>query len=671
MPHEGRTVILLDSGECAHVDDLSAQVALFERIYNFTPVMMHSIDASGRLVRVSDFWLQKLGYERDEVLGLRSTDFLSAESRQRALSVYLPLFYEQGYLRNVEYQFVRKDGQLLDVLLSAAAMRDPDGSIAQSLAVSSDVTDLRRVEQSLRESESRLLAILRSAHDAIVGFDNDGRIVLFNAAAVLLFGRSAEEAIGLRLAELVEGPAPLPCPVGEGVRLDLVLIARDGRRVPVDASFSSSWSCGQALTTAVLRDCSARRELEENLRNAKEAAESSAAAKSRFLAMMSHEIRTPMNAILGMAHLLLDSDLSPNQARYAKTLRASSEALLALLNDALDFSKLEAGRLELESICFETRTCVEEVIELFSQQASSKGITLDAKVSHHVPRMARGDAMRLRQILVNLVGNAVKFTHQGGITLFVDAVESLTVDGAPPHHDNAWGNPMELRVSVLDSGIGVPPESESRLFQLFSQVDASTTRQYGGTGLGLAISQRLVELMGGSIHFKRPVEGGSRFDFSVHLMACHETAPCGTPNRPLNPELGVRLPLRILLAEDNPVNQQLTQLLTQKMGYVIDVVNNGAEALAAVRSQAYDLVLMDVQMPCMDGLEAARHMRADANISRRLVLVALTASTSPTDRIACLTAGMNDYLSKPLRPESLQERLEYWAEELLADVGER
>ncbi len=669
MPNEGCAVILLDSGECAHVDDLSAQVALFERIYNFTPVMMHSIDASGRLVRVSDFWLQKLGYEREEVLGLRSTDFLSAESRQRALSVYLPLFYEQGYLRNVEYQFVRKDGQLLDVLLSATAIRDPDGAIAQSLAVSSDVTDLRRVEQSLRESESRLLSILRSAHDAIVGFDNEGRIVLFNAAAVLLFGRSAEEAIGIRLAELIEGTEPLPCPVGEGVRLDLVLVASDGRRVPVDASFSSSWSCGQALTTAVLRDCSARRELEESLRSAKEAAESSAAAKSRFLAMMSHEIRTPMNAILGMAHLLLDSDLSPNQARYAKTLRASSEALLALLNDALDFSKLEAGRLELESICFETRVCVEEVVELFSQQAASKGLTLDVQVAPHVPRMARGDAMRLRQILVNLVGNAVKFTHQGGITLFVDAVERLTSEAISPN--DPWGNPVELRISVVDSGIGVPPESESRLFKLFSQVDASTTRQYGGTGLGLAISQRLVELMGGTIRFKRPIEGGSRFDFSVRLTACHETAPCASPSRPLNPELGVRLPLRILLAEDNPVNQQLTQLLTQKMGYVIDVVSNGAEALAAVRSQRYDLVLMDVQMPCMDGLEAARHMRADANISRRLVLVALTASTSPTDRIACLTAGMNDYLSKPLRPESLQERLEYWAEELLADAGER
>ncbi len=381
-------------------------------------------------------------------------------------------------------------------------------------------------------------------------------------------------------------------------------------------------------------------------------------AKSEFLANMSHEIRTPMNAVLGMTTVLAGTGLTLEQREYVETIRTSGDSLLTLVNDLLDVSKIEAGMLETESIPFALRRCVEQAVDLLAASASRKGLEIGCLVDAGVPVLVRTDATRLRQILVNLLSNAVKFTAQGEV--FV-TVTSRPVEG---------GGRVELELAVRDTGIGIPADRQDRLFRPFSQVDSSTTRLYGGTGLGLALSRRLAEMLGGRMWVESEPGRGSVFRFTVRCMA--EEGPLAAPVKPpwLEPrpaaadaDSPVHLPpvpsapLRILLAEDNTINQKVILLLLSSLGYTADVAADGLEVLAALRRQPYDLVLMDVQMPEMDGLEATRRIRREWP-DRGPRIVALTASARREDRDACLTAGMDDHLSKPLALEDLRAALD-------------
>ena len=409
---------------------------------------------------------------------------------------------------------------------------------------------------------------------------------------------------------------------------------------------------GVGYTLSFVLDISERKQMEEDLVRARLGADAAAQAKSQFLANMSHEIRTPLNGILGLS-LVLEEEAIPDDLRLMMGLiRSSGEVLRRVLDDVLDFSKIESGKLDLEEAPFDLRACLNWSFELFRKAAAENHLEYRLHLDDRLPERVSGDATRLRQVTANLMSNAVKFTARGSIEMEAQLAERAPENGR-----------YLIRISVRDTGIGIPEDRINRLFQSFSQVDASTSRCYGGTGLGLAISKRLVQMMGGDIRVESRPGQGTTFEFTFSAGIAGD-AKCGAET----PDFEIPKGLRILVVEDNKVNQLVAVRLLERMGCQADVAGDGASAISSVAANSYDIVLMDLHMPELDGMEAARRIRRMPNAKSRVPIVALTASASNEARTACLAAGMNDHLSKPIEIQALRRVVARWGQGRAAGI---
>jgi PAS domain S-box-containing protein len=482
-------------------------------------------------------------------------------------------------------------------------------------------------------------AIAYQVSAALLAADPSGRIIFTNPAAERLWGYAAGGMLGLPFTALVASAPSLDfdrlgrqsCAAQTEVLVEAEGLRRDGSSFPLELRVVHAE--GRVIVAA--QDVTQRRAVERQLWRAVETAEGNARAKSQMLATLSHEIRNPLGAVLGWVEILGYTQLDADQRRLCQAIERNSNALITLLNDILDYSKGEAHKIALEKAPFDLESLLAEVTELFGESAAKKELDLDCRVDPRLPRTVCGDALRLRQILINLVANAVKFTERGSVRMRVSRGETADT----------------FRFEVADTGIGVAAEAQGHIFEAFSQGSADTSRRYGGSGLGLAICRQLVELMGGQIGFDSGAGRGSTFWFTVPLSQPDRavaTAPAPRPAR-----------LRVLIAEDNPANRIVAVGLVEKLGHDAVTVDTGSEAVAAVLRDRYDVILMDIWMPEMDGLAAARRIEETCPAESRPRIIAVTADATTETRTRCALVGMVDYVTKPLSLERLRHALEH------------
>lgn len=541
--------------------------------------------------------------------------------------------------------------------------------------------ELRIAKKAIERLNQKNQLILNSAGEGIYGVDMEGKTTFINPAAASMIGREPAELIGQSqyytmhhsradgsIYPVDEYPVYATLHDGLPHHSDTdYLWRKDGSKFPVEYTCTPvNEKDKQIGAVVVFRDISERRKIERELKAATAQANNANKSKSDFLAVMSHEIRTPLNAIIGANNLLLDTPLEEEQRLFAKTAASSGEALLALINDILDYSKLEAGRLDLERSNFDLIRLTEEVKDLFVFDAEKKGIMIAVHHDPDIPEFVNGDSGRLRQVLINLVSNAIKFTESGVVDI------KMMLRGESEDQ-------LTIGFSVEDMGIGIEKKAQEKLFQEFSQVDPSITRKYGGTGLGLAITKNIVELMGGAISCKSEPGKGSAFQFTVKLVRSDPgsltpsiIAPLNSfheSNRLQNKLIHPRKTARLLLVEDSQANQVVALAILRKAGYKADAVADGQEAITAVKSLPYDLVLMDIAMPGMDGFEATKRIRKLSGDISSIPIIAMTANVMQGDREKCLSFGMNDYLEKPINKDALFRVLEHWVPESTVEIS--
>jgi PAS domain S-box-containing protein len=607
---------------------------------------------------------------------------LHPDDRERVKAAFVRTL-EQGVPYQPEYRVIWPDCSIHAISSRGHLVRADDGRPAQLDGILWDQTDLMRANRALHESQERFRQLAEIFPETIFEADLSARLTYANAHGLRKYGATQSDLdLGINIASLIS-PEDRPRALERlGQRfasktsgyLEFRAVRLNGE--PFDALVYSTVILQQEKVVGIrgfILDISERKQTERDLRRTNQlladataranemAAKAEAAnqAKSEFLANMSHEIRTPMNGIIGMTGLLLDTHLTAEQRRFAEIVGTSAESLLTLVNDILDFSKIEAGKLTLEVIDFDLSTVFSDLLSGLSPRAAQKDLEFVCALPPDVPALLRGDPGRLRQVLTNLTANAMKFTHQGSVVVHASLVQ------ASPHE-------VLLRFSVRDTGIGIAKDKLGILFHKFAQVDASTTRKYGGSGLGLVISKQLVELMGGVMGVNSEESLGSEFWFTARFerqVAARVGASGPAVTQPALRDLH-RSDVRILLAEDSLTNQMVAVGILKRLGLHVDVASNGREAVEALRKMPYDLVLMDLQMPEMDGLAATRAVRTSGCETSAVPIIAMTAHAMPGDRQTCLDAGMDDYIAKPVTPAALSVLLEKWLAKLDVTKGQ-
>jgi PAS domain S-box-containing protein len=650
--------------------------ALQKAIFNSANFSSIATDARG-VIQIFNVGAERmLGYMAAEVMNkITPADISDPQEvivRAKALSAELGTPITPGFEALVfkasrgiediyELTYIRKDGSRFPAVVSVTALRDAQDAIIGYLLIGTDNTarklveeEQKKLDQRLRDQQFYTRSLIESNIDALMTTDPSGIITDVNKQMEALTDCTRDELIGAPFKDFFTDPeraeAAIKLVLSEKKVTDYELTARarDGKETVVSYNATTFYDRARTLqgVFAAARDVTQRKLVEQELKQAKAIAESASQTKSDFLASMSHEIRTPMNAIMGIADLLAKTSLSPEQDKYVQIFRRAGDNLLNLINDILDLSKVEASQLELEQTRFSLNDLLEKLTEMVGPRAQEKGLSLICKIAPNLQIELVGDPARLRQVLLNLVGNAVKFTSSGKVSLEVMQEPGASIANG-------------VRFIISDTGIGIPPGQLGAVFERFAQADTSTTRRFGGTGLGLTISKRLVELMGGRIWVESEVGKGSVFSFSVPLEKYtgargQTTAAVGTV-----PELPLR-PLNILLVEDSADNRTITQAYLRDTPYQVEIAEDGAVGLEKFTSGSFDLVLMDRQMPVMDGLTATRAIRAWEQANRRPAtpIIALTAAAFKGDREQCEAAGCTAYLTKPIKQEVLLRAIE-------------
>jgi PAS domain S-box-containing protein len=653
--------------------------ALQRAIFNSANFSSIATDAKG-VIQIFNVGAERmLGYMAAEVMNkITPADISDPQelvARAKALSIELATPITPGFEALVfkasrgiediyELTYIRKDGSRFPAVVSVTALRDAQNAIIGYLLIGTDNTarklveaEQRKLDQRLRDQQFYTRSLIESNIDALMTTDPAGIITDVNKQMEALTGCTRDELIGAPFKsyftdpERAEAGIKLVLSARKVTDYELTACARDGKQTVVSYNATTFYDRGRTLqgVFAAARDVTERKRVEVELQQAKALAETASQTKSDFLASMSHEIRTPMNAIIGIADLLAKTPLSPEQDKYVQIFRRAGDNLLHLINDILDLSKVEASQLELERTRFSLNDLLGKVTEMVAIRAHEKELALVCEIAPEVPRDLIGDPTRLRQVLLNLLGNALKFTESGEVALRVTSDSDASISSV-------------LRFTISDTGIGIADEKLAAVFERFTQADSSTTRRYGGSGLGLTISKRLVELMGGRISVESRVGQGSVFSFAVPLeIWAGATRPAmvsvgSVPELPL-PEL------HILLVEDSTDNRTITVAYLQTTPYRVEIAENGAIAFDKFSAGRYDLVLMDRQMPVMDGLAATRAIRAweQANQRPPTPIIALTASALKGDREKFVAAGCTAYLTKPIKQDVLLQAIKEYS----------
>jgi PAS domain S-box-containing protein len=671
---------------------IAAEESAGDGLFEAAPIGYLEIDREGVVRRVNRSECKLRGLAESELLGSHWAEFIPELERERYRKQIERKMAGQAVPTAYQFEHARPDGSRVTVEVHEELLLNRHGVVIGLRMASIDVTERKHSEDAAYRNASELRALFQAFPDLFLRLDRNGAVLDAQAgkgsdsllSAEKFAGRNLQDMLPGSVLEHIRGAQEKVRKTGALEVVEFPIEDRLGQQTYEMRLLPLNWD----EWIAIVRNITARKSDEQRLKdNAQEleqknqeletalaAARQATLTKSRFLANMSHEIRTPINGLLGMADFLLGTKLDPEQREYTETIQRSAGSLTSLINDILDFSSIESKTLRLDREVFSLRAAIEQSAAEFASQAGGKGIDFTSSIASSVPDAVLGDPVRWRQVLSNLLGNALKFTERGRIALGVELV-SQTRDE------------LKLRFTVTDTGIGIPASDRDRLFETFTQADDSNTRKYGGTGLGLAISKQLVELLGGEIGVESDPGAGSRFWFTASfgkaakagavVPAAPRTRVRETPApqakaapKEAPQEIStLRQSMRILLAEDNEINQRITLRLLQKLGVAADAVVNGRQAVEALEKKKYDLVLMDCQMPDMDGFEATAVIRSREGKSRHQTICALTANAMAGDRERCLAAGMDDYISKPIGLEKLRDALVRWVPDVTNTAG--